>query len=156
MKKWVIKDDDSDFPHSLAVILSPRLTLHSRKMPATPATQQAPLWEGRYMTDEMTPPIKNNVYLIDGEIRTWTGKCETVQTPIYRQSSPDMTAQRVTLGSYGMLSEAESLEALKAATKAYNHGRGVWPKMSSRERIVSLEKFVVGTYDSLHWGLLQY
>jgi len=111
-------------------------------MPAT--SESTTIWDSRYLTDpNVKPPaIVSNIYLINGEIRTWSGKCEQVNTPIYR--SDGGKPQRVSLGSYAMLSEAVSLEAGKAAVAAYNHGRGPWPVMTTRERITCLEKFTAG------------
>ena len=45
------------------------------------------------------------------------------------------------LGSYPLLTEEQSLEALDAACRAYDHGRGLWPTMSVEERIKHVEAF---------------
>jgi acyl-CoA reductase-like NAD-dependent aldehyde dehydrogenase len=52
--------------------------------------------------------------------------------------------EKISLGSYGMLTQKEALEALDAAVKAYDHGRGAWPHKSTRERIKAMENFVRG------------
>ena len=48
----------------------------------------------------------------------------------------------VTIGRYPLLSEAEALAALDAATAAYQHGRGRWPTMAVAERIKHVEEFL--------------
>jgi len=45
------------------------------------------------------------------------------------------------IGSYPLLEEENSLEALDAACTAYDHGRGAWPTMSVEERIRHVEAF---------------
>lgn len=103
------------------------------------------IWPERYLTDDKVQPpsIESNIYLINGEIRTWAGKCEKVYTPIYRSKGTG-EPERVTLGSYGMLNEKESLAAVDVATKAYDYGRGAWPSMTPRQRITCMEKFTAG------------
>jgi glyceraldehyde-3-phosphate dehydrogenase (NADP+) len=49
--------------------------------------------------------------------------------------------QRKRIGSYPLLHEEEALEALDAACRAYDHGRGIWPTMSTEERVKHLEEF---------------
>lgn len=48
------------------------------------------------------------------------------------------------IGSYAMLTQVEAIQALDAAVKAYQHGRGVWPRCGTKDRIAAMEKFVVG------------
>ena len=43
-----------------------------------------------------------------------------------------------------MLTEAASLEALDAAVRAYDNGRGVWPTSSAASRIQAMERFLHG------------
>jgi glyceraldehyde-3-phosphate dehydrogenase (NADP+) len=45
------------------------------------------------------------------------------------------------LGRYPRLTPKESLEALDAAVRAYDHGRGAWPTMSVEKRIEHLADF---------------
>ncbi len=79
-------------------------------------------------------------YLIDGEIRIWNGKSQDVLSPVHIQTSTGLVPKK--LGSYPVLTEKESLEALESAKKAYDNGRGIWPTMSVEKRIKSLETFV--------------
>lgn len=84
-------------------------------------------------------PIHQREYLCDGEIRTWEGRCTDVFSPVcFRESSG---LKPVLLGSHPELSPRESLAALEAACRAYDHGRGKWPTMSVGERIRHLEQF---------------
>jgi glyceraldehyde-3-phosphate dehydrogenase (NADP+) len=84
-------------------------------------------------------PVNQREYLIDGEIRYWKGPVEEVLSPICIKTGEGLS-QKV-IGSYPMLTEKESLEALDAAIRAYNSGRGVWPTMSVDERIKHIEEF---------------
>ena len=51
-------------------------------------------------------------------------------------------AERVRLGSYPLMTEKEALEALDAAVKAYDEGRGLWPTLGVEGRIAHMEEFV--------------
>jgi glyceraldehyde-3-phosphate dehydrogenase (NADP+) len=80
-------------------------------------------------------------YLINGEIRYWDGAVNEVLSPV---CLPDTHGklQRVAIGSTPMLTAKEALEALDAATQAYDQGRGAWVKMSINGRITHLEHFI--------------
>lgn len=84
--------------------------------------------------------IQQKEYLINGEIRMWNGNSQEVFSPVYIKTNSGLVPKK--LGSYPILSEKESLEALDAAKKAYDNGRGIWPTMTVEKRIKSLELFV--------------
>ena len=85
-------------------------------------------------------PLHQRQYLLDGELREWNGPVQEVLTPIQTRLPDGTLAPRV-IGSYPLLDEAESLQALDAAVRAYDHGRGEWPSMSVADRIAAVEKF---------------
>ncbi|GAB4111396.1 MAG: NADP-dependent glyceraldehyde-3-phosphate dehydrogenase [Thermoflexibacter sp.] len=87
----------------------------------------------------LTEPIHQKEYLVNGEMRTWNGAMHTVLSPVYVQTANGL--EQKVVGSYPLATEVEALEALEAAVKAYNHGRGEWPTMTIPERIACLEKF---------------
>ena len=78
-------------------------------------------------------------YLCNGEMRAWVGECHTVLSPICIQT-PDGLKRKV-IGSYPLCGQKEADEALEAAVKAYDNGRGEWPTMSVAERIACVERF---------------
>lgn len=80
-------------------------------------------------------------YLCNGEMRSWTGPVSEVYSPI---CIPDEqgTLKRKFIGTYPICTEQEASEALDAAVKAYDNGRGEWPTMSIDNRIKCLQKFV--------------
>lgn len=80
-------------------------------------------------------PLEQKSYLCNGEIRLWDGAQQPVYSPIC-----EGTARR-RIGSYPLMDETNTLEALEAAHKAYDYGRGEWPTMSTEERIVLMETF---------------
>jgi len=84
--------------------------------------------------------IQQKEYLINGEIRIWNGNSQDVFSPVYIKTNSGLVPKK--LGSYPILTEKESLEALDAAKKAYDNGRGIWPTMTVEKRIKSLELFV--------------
>jgi aldehyde dehydrogenase (NAD+) len=86
------------------------------------------------------PPIRQRDYLVDGELRTWSGATQTVYSPICIRDAGG-TPQRIEIGSYPLIAEREADEALEAAVEAYADGRGTWPTMSVAERIDCVQEF---------------
>src|SRR5262245_56518915 len=73
-------------------------------------------------------------------LKIWEGKTQSVLSPIcLRNANGD--AQPIEIGSYPLIAEPESDEALEAAVAAYANGRGEWPTMSVTERIGCIEAF---------------
>ncbi len=91
-------------------------------------------------TEFQIEPLHQRHYLINGQMREWTGETHEVLSPIIDRSGD--TPQRHVIGSYPIATETEALEALASAEAAYAHGRGEWPNMSVSERIVCVENFV--------------
>jgi glyceraldehyde-3-phosphate dehydrogenase (NADP+) len=101
---------------------------------------------GLYPTAESIPAqfrlpaeIHQREYLSGGEMKQWNGDVHTVLSPIAIQTAEGL--KRKVIGSYPLCGEKEAMEALEAAVKAYNDGRGEWPTMSVSERIACMEKF---------------
>ncbi|MCG6151726.1 NADP-dependent glyceraldehyde-3-phosphate dehydrogenase [Leptospira bandrabouensis] len=85
-------------------------------------------------------PIHQKEYLLDGEIRIWEGESQIVKSPIFLNKNGKL--EQVVLGSYPNFDEKQSLLALDAAVKAFNHGTGVWPIATTKERIDAVRKFI--------------
>jgi glyceraldehyde-3-phosphate dehydrogenase (NADP+) len=85
-------------------------------------------------------PIVQREYLNDGDLLVWNGDMEEVVSPVWL-AGPSGLSQKV-VGSYPLLTEKEALEALEACVRAYDNGRGSWPKMPVSERIKHVENFV--------------
>lgn len=83
--------------------------------------------------------LEQKEYLVNGELKIWTGITESVFSPVC--ISENGKNERIRLGSYPLLGETESTEALNAAIKAYDQGRGIWPTMPVKERINCMHKF---------------
>lgn len=83
--------------------------------------------------------LEQKEYLVNGELKTWNGLVQDVYSPVCLQS--DKGLQRKRLGSFPVLGEKESYEALDAALKAYDLGRGIWPTMPIKKRIEHMLKF---------------
>ena len=79
-------------------------------------------------------------YLINGELRTWTGTLNSVTSPIYVKESNGY--QQKIIGSTPLLTKYEALDALESAVKAYDLGHGTWPTMSVVQRIEHVERFL--------------
>lgn len=79
-------------------------------------------------------------YLVDGEIRRWTGPVFEVESPICIRGD-DGTLARRKIGAYAALGQKEALEALDAACRAWAGGRGEWPTMTVARRVERLQAF---------------
>ena len=84
-------------------------------------------------------PIYQQDYLINGEIRQWQGELEEVRSPLRLQTEQGLTAP--VIGHFPLMTEQESLAALKAAADAYDRGRGKWATMSVGQRIEHVQDF---------------
>lgn len=85
-------------------------------------------------------PIEQREYLINGELKTWTGNLNPVLSPVCFRDGDQLTQQ--TIGHTPLLTSKESLEALDAAVKAYDLGHGTWPTMSVGQRIEHVGRFL--------------
>jgi len=88
---------------------------------------------------QINAPIEQREYLINGLLKHWQGAMQDVFSPVHIKTAKGNSQKK--LGSYPLLTEKESLEALDAAVKAYDNGRGYWPTRSIHERIKHLEEF---------------
>jgi len=82
--------------------------------------------------------LNQDTYLVDGELKKWKGQTTAVFSTI---SSTEQYASTI-LGSIPLMGEAEALEAVNAATAAYNKGQGEWPTMKVADRIKCMINFV--------------
>lgn len=78
-------------------------------------------------------------YLVNGEIRQWDGEAGQVLSPVCIVR--DGRAGRRPIGPDARLTKAEALNALDAASRAWDHGRGAWPTMRVGERVERLQHF---------------
>ena len=74
-------------------------------------------------------PIHQRTYLVNGVLKAWDGKRNPVHSPVCLRNARG-EAQPIEIGSYPLMGEPESDEALEAAVAAYDNGRGAWPTMS--------------------------
>ncbi|HEY1040614.1 MAG TPA: NADP-dependent glyceraldehyde-3-phosphate dehydrogenase [Bacteroidia bacterium] len=78
-------------------------------------------------------------YLVNGELKEWRGAVQEVFSPVCIKNGNAL--EKVRLGSFPVLGEKESFEALEAAQQAYNLGRGEWPTMPVKKRIEHMLRF---------------
>ena len=87
----------------------------------------------------MLTPVNQIDYLLNGELRQWTGPVQQVYSPVCCATAEGPVRQLI--GSFPLMGETEALAALDAAVSAYNNGRGHWPTMPVGQRIEHLQKF---------------
>ena len=88
---------------------------------------------------QITQPLEQRSYLINGEMRQWAGAVQDVWSPVYIKSGENF--EQVRIGSYPITEPADAMEVLESATNAYKNGRGEWPMSSITQRIACVEKF---------------
>ena len=88
---------------------------------------------------DLPEPVNQTEYLIDGQLRQWDGPMQEVRSPVCVEE--DAGCAPMLIGRHPQLTPKESLEALDAAVRAYDHGRGAWPTMSVEKRIEHLADF---------------
>jgi len=82
--------------------------------------------------------VHQDTYLVDGELKKWTGKTTEVFSTI---SSTEEYAPTL-LGNIPFMGEEEAAEVVNSASLAYNNGQGLWPTMKVVDRIKCMENFV--------------
>ena len=65
--------------------------------------------------------VHQNTYLVNGELRKWSGNTSEVYSTISSTTEYKPTL----LGSIPLLEEKQAMEALNAASAAYNNGQGL-------------------------------
>lgn len=88
----------------------------------------------------MPKQLDQKTYLINGQIREWSGASKAVYSPVFVKEGGE--AKPYVLGSFPLLDESEADKALDAAETAYDLGRGEWPTMKVKDRIACMEHFV--------------
>jgi glyceraldehyde-3-phosphate dehydrogenase (NADP+) len=89
---------------------------------------------------QLSAYVEQREYLINGQLRQWTGTLNPVASPVYIEKGETLT-QKI-IGSTPLLTKYEALEALNAAVTAYDLGHGAWPTMGVAKRIGHIEKFL--------------
>jgi len=84
--------------------------------------------------------IEQRHYLVNGELRDWSGPLAPVRSPICLQG--DGALEPTVIGSTPLLDAAAAMTALDAAVAAYDRGQGAWPMMTVAQRITHVERFL--------------
>lgn len=87
----------------------------------------------------LSAPVELRDYLLNGELRCWQGAVQDVFSPVCVRTPGG--PERVRIGSFPLMGEADALAALDAATAAYDCGRGRWPTMGVADRIRHVQHF---------------
>ena len=87
----------------------------------------------------LASPIHQTEYLINGELRIWDGPTQQAFSAINIKTANGFEPKLI--GSFPLLTEKESLEALDSAVAAYAFGTGEWPTMSVEGRIACIQDF---------------
>lgn len=85
-------------------------------------------------------PQEQREYLVDGRFEQWEGPLAPVLSPLCMAT--EQGDQPAELGSTPRLNAEAAMQALDAAVRAYDKGRGAWPMMRVAERIRHVEGFL--------------
>ncbi|MFZ4107066.1 NADP-dependent glyceraldehyde-3-phosphate dehydrogenase [Flavobacterium sp.] len=88
---------------------------------------------------QINQPLLQDTYLVNGELKKWTGEFTSVFSTI---SSTEQYAPTF-LGSIPAMGEKEGSEVTNAAFDAYDNGQGLWPTMKVIDRIKCMQNFVI-------------
>ncbi|MCB0353215.1 MAG: aldehyde dehydrogenase family protein [Bdellovibrionales bacterium] len=83
-----------------------------------------------------TAPVRQEKFLLGGELKTWTGKTDPVVSPL------QIDGENVVLGTVPSLGREEALAAVAAAHEAYYGASATWPIASQEQRIACTETFL--------------
>ena len=84
------------------------------------------------------PYVDGAKMYINGKITTYKGDVNTVTSPIIDSKTNEQTV----IGRIAQFNKDEALRALISASNAWDSGQGRWPQMSSKERIVVIERVI--------------
>jgi glyceraldehyde-3-phosphate dehydrogenase (NADP+) len=84
---------------------------------------------------------KGVLYLVEGELRKWEGRTREALSAVCTRGGAGGAAQRA-LGLEARLDKQAALDALEAARRAWDNGRGRWPTMRVGDRVEALKLFV--------------
>jgi glyceraldehyde-3-phosphate dehydrogenase (NADP+) len=87
---------------------------------------------------QITAPLHQSTYLVNGELQPWTG----ATTPVFSTISSTEEYAPTLLGSIPSMGAEAAQEAILSAEKAYDNGQGLWPTMKVADRIKCMEAFV--------------
>jgi glyceraldehyde-3-phosphate dehydrogenase (NADP+) len=87
---------------------------------------------------KITSPYLQDTYLVNGELKKWTG----TTTPVLSTISSTENYAPTLLGSIPAMGEKEANEVVAAAVAAYDNGQGLWPTMKVSDRIKCMANFL--------------
>jgi len=87
---------------------------------------------------QITTLLHQDTYLVNGELKKWTG----ATSPVYSTIASTVNYAPTLLGSIPAMDENAADEIIQAAVAAYDNGQGLWPTMKVADRIKCMENFV--------------
>lgn len=115
--------------------------------PSSPDAAQVERVKGLFvkageLDDSFAPAeIDATRYLIDGEIKKWEGATTEVESCVLVEKE-DGSIGRRSLGFIHKIDTDTALAMAKAAERAFDSGRGAWPRAPVQERLKATEAFV--------------
>ena len=87
---------------------------------------------------QITKLLHQDTYLVNGELKKWTGETSEVYSTISSTEKYSPTF----LGTIPIMGETAADEVVQSAVAAYDKGQGIWPTMKVIDRIKCMEHFV--------------
>jgi len=76
-------------------------------------------------------------YLLNGNVCAWDGESTPVYSPVLAENG-----ERVCLGASPLMTPDAAMDAVEAASSAWDNGRGAWPSAHASVRINAMRVFV--------------
>ena len=87
---------------------------------------------------QITKLLHQDTYLVNGELKKWTGETSEVYSTISSSEKYSPTL----LGTIPTMGDTAADEVVQSAVAAYDKGQGIWPTMKVIDRIKCMEHFV--------------
>jgi len=84
------------------------------------------------------PYVDGAKTLIGGQVKPWPGIFSEILSPVYCTE----TGERICIGRQATMSPKEAVQAVEAAAKAWDLGRGEWPRKTLEQRVTAVEKLM--------------
>ena len=88
------------------------------------------------------PTLEQREYLCDGEIRHWPGPLQEVLSAVCLRQVEEGPVRPYRLGAYPLMDTPTALQALEAAVRAWDFGRGLWPTLPVEGRMAHVARFL--------------
>ncbi|CAE7588239.1 gapN [Symbiodinium sp. CCMP2456] len=122
----------------MAAIGKPEVSEHGEVTSDSLPFSQHALVSLQWRVFKTRPYVDGAKTLIGGQVKPWPGIFSEIFSPVYCSE----TGERICIGRQATMSPKESVLAVQAAAKAWDLGRGEWPRKTLEQRVAAVEKLM--------------